>query len=537
MLAASADTFQNRPIPGVLPVKDEDWLPDLVGRSETVREHPKPPRNTLLRQARLRLLSPSGSGQQMSRQELAEAINAYLWTAHEIDGRLDETDIGKLERGEHRWPRAPRREAFRAVLGAAVDSELGFYPNRRTPAATTRPRLGPPEAAIGHDGTDLLPQEQRGVSGDEGDAVRRRSLLTNGSVAVADAVLSAPTRVLQALNVLIADGAGDLDTAVDSLDELVAHYSHTVCTLAPANVYDDLLSVRTHAGWLLSRAGRSVRRRSDIIVATGWLSNLLAVATSYMGDPAAAVVWCRDAERRSQEAGHPDLAGWAVLTKAMIAYYQGQARRSIALARQGQQVAPIGTVAHAKLAAQEMRAHAMHADADAMMGAKHRAAKAMAKLPSDVAKTGAFSIAQDEDPPYTATSLLLVNRFDQAVSATNRVIDTAYRPEVRSRGAQSSNYARTLLILGLAQAGLRRADEAANAGQAALDSAGVVWPTLVLAGRLDHVLTRDFPDAAETADYHARYVDAASRTLDGPPLAAPTRTLDERRRPQSRPDR
>src|SRR3712207_6761979 len=85
------------------------------------------PPNALLRQARIRRLSPSGSGRPMSRQELAEAVNAYLWATYRVVDRLDATDIGKLERGEHRWPRARRREAFRAVLGAASDTELGFY--------------------------------------------------------------------------------------------------------------------------------------------------------------------------------------------------------------------------------------------------------------------------------------------------------------------------------------------------------------------------------------------------------------------------
>src|SRR5438046_2006344 len=103
--------------------------------------------NDRLRQARLRRISPSGSGQPMSRQELAEAINAYLWNMHRIDERLDETDIGKLERGEHRWPRARRREAFRAVLGAGADAELGFYVIRglrSEPDATSEDRPSDP---------------------------------------------------------------------------------------------------------------------------------------------------------------------------------------------------------------------------------------------------------------------------------------------------------------------------------------------------------------------------------------------------------
>jgi len=73
----------------------------------------------------------------MSRQELADAVNAYL--AGKDGGRyrheatLDANHVGKLERGEHRWPNDVRREAFRHVLSAATDTELGFYIIRGVP--------------------------------------------------------------------------------------------------------------------------------------------------------------------------------------------------------------------------------------------------------------------------------------------------------------------------------------------------------------------------------------------------------------------
>jgi transcriptional regulator with XRE-family HTH domain len=74
----------------------------------------------------------------MSRQEVAEAVNEYLGTRHGLRSGLDETYIGKLERGEHRWPNVKYREAFREVLGVATDSALGFYIIRGQ--ATTPPR-------------------------------------------------------------------------------------------------------------------------------------------------------------------------------------------------------------------------------------------------------------------------------------------------------------------------------------------------------------------------------------------------------------
>ncbi|MFG1845246.1 transcriptional regulator [Micromonospora carbonacea] len=66
----------------------------------------------------------------MSRQEVAEAVNAYLWATYGTRTSLDANHVGKLERGEHRWPKPATREAFRAVLKASRDADLGFYITR-----------------------------------------------------------------------------------------------------------------------------------------------------------------------------------------------------------------------------------------------------------------------------------------------------------------------------------------------------------------------------------------------------------------------
>jgi hypothetical protein len=87
----------------------------------------RPGPNELLRAARLALRSPSGSGRPLSRQELADAVNAYL---HEHVGRrfaIAGHYIGNLERGQTRWPSAHYRTALRAVLDKATDAELGFF--------------------------------------------------------------------------------------------------------------------------------------------------------------------------------------------------------------------------------------------------------------------------------------------------------------------------------------------------------------------------------------------------------------------------
>ncbi|MGH3932729.1 MAG: XRE family transcriptional regulator, partial [Pseudonocardiaceae bacterium] len=89
--------------------------------------------NDLLRGARERTESPHASGDCLSREELADLVNAWLFEhtgsrRAEVDGNY----IGKLEQGRIHWPQNPnRRAALRAVLGAETDAELGLRRTRR----------------------------------------------------------------------------------------------------------------------------------------------------------------------------------------------------------------------------------------------------------------------------------------------------------------------------------------------------------------------------------------------------------------------
>ena len=318
-----------------------------------------------------------------------------------------------------------------------------------------------------------------------------------------------PSGAVEALQVAMTGDPAGPDIGADGLAELVFHYAHTLAVAPSAAVYGELLSVRSFAGTLL---GRSVpRQRPDLTVTAGWLSSLLAISAADLGDHPAAVVWCADTEQRGRDASYPELLGWAALTRALIAWYQGDPLASAAAARRGQADGQPGSVAHARLAAQEMRCRAMLGDGAGMADARHRAAAAMAQLSPQAPVTSVYSIPRAEDPPYTATSLLLAGRHAEAAEMTRRIIDTAYRPQARASWDQPTNFARTLLILALAAAGLGDLDQAAAAGTAALDCGRIVWPTMVLAGKLDQALARQFPRAAAAADFHARYLDAGTR--------------------------
>jgi hypothetical protein len=88
--------------------------------------------NGQLRAAREDTVSMDQSGECLSRRELAERVNAYIWDRYLVRVELDANYLGKLERGTIRWPGSMCREALREILGVSDDSELGFRRPRRS---------------------------------------------------------------------------------------------------------------------------------------------------------------------------------------------------------------------------------------------------------------------------------------------------------------------------------------------------------------------------------------------------------------------
>jgi hypothetical protein len=82
--------------------------------------------NDKFRDARERTKSPDHPDECLSRQEVADQANAWIWEHHGKKYDLNKNYVGKIEQGVIRWPDAVRRAAFRAILKVSKDSELGF---------------------------------------------------------------------------------------------------------------------------------------------------------------------------------------------------------------------------------------------------------------------------------------------------------------------------------------------------------------------------------------------------------------------------
>jgi hypothetical protein len=116
--------------------------------------------NEALRRARERTPSPSCPEECLSRQELAELVNAHVWEHHQIRVETDANYIGKLERARIGWPSAQYRQALRHLLAAPSDAALGLINRRRT--VVRLPEVGREQflrgAAVGVSGVLLRPR-------------------------------------------------------------------------------------------------------------------------------------------------------------------------------------------------------------------------------------------------------------------------------------------------------------------------------------------------------------------------------------------
>ncbi|MFY1700715.1 hypothetical protein ACN28G_03025 [Micromonospora sp. WMMA1923] len=86
----------------------------------------------------------------MSRQELADAVNAYAFAHAGCRVAVGARYVGKLERGDHRWPVEPYRTALRQVLGKASNADLGFFIIRRHRGDLESHSVPPAEVAPAH---------------------------------------------------------------------------------------------------------------------------------------------------------------------------------------------------------------------------------------------------------------------------------------------------------------------------------------------------------------------------------------------------
>jgi hypothetical protein len=406
-----------------------------------VGEPQKPPRNTLLSQARRRLFSPSGSGRPMSRQELAEAVNAYLWRTYKIDERLDETDIGKLERGENRWPGAQRRDAFRAVLHAATDAELGFYIIRgqqAEPAAKARERSSAPSADFTNGEFVSVPVQA--ANGVIAYLIARRESLA--ALARAIPALAFPEYLAASAAPVAARLTDVADLLVPSASALesrpaepssFATVTRLLASQRQAVAPDALLSlVEAHRDSLmmLFRKAGSDPVRGDIGALLGETSVVASRLWSAMGNRSLAIANCAFARQLADKLNNPVLGATARIFEsnlhseaATLIGTEGDILLGLRMLEEAATVDRLlSPAARARIAAEQAQAYAVLKLRRECQEALDRARTAVDEI-DDTDRTGLFS---DWNPSrllvYEGTCWLFLGDGEKAVGALNQAV-------------------------------------------------------------------------------------------------------------------
>jgi transcriptional regulator with XRE-family HTH domain len=172
--------------------------------------------------------------------------------------------------------------------------------------------------------------------------------------------------------------------ALAGVERAVARLRQAACATPPRELIPAVRVQLRYVGRLLE--GRlTLGRHRRLLVAAGWLSLLLARLHFDAGDREAAEPGGDTALRLARQAGHAELAAWAVEALVSWALVDGRSRDALDLARAGQDLAPPASAAAVQLALDEAQAWASLGDRDQAAGARRLAALTSAMLPKAAA--------------------------------------------------------------------------------------------------------------------------------------------------------
>lgn len=325
--------------------------------------------NELLRRRREAVLSPSGSGRGLSRAELADAVNDYVWNTTGGRISLNADTISRYERGMISWPRADYRDGLRAVLGVRTDAELGFRATPRGRAAAALARVVETDPAVVGPGERELLEMMRVVEAGsaDGDPViwPAGDIGETSSEVMAAAVLTAAHQTwthLQATSVALNP------MGIRSMHDQIRTLARSYGEVSPGAMLVEAARTRD-AAYQMLEGTKSPAQQVDLYVAAGMSCALLANASFDLDQPRAALAQTQAVGRYADMAGHAGLRAWAIGYGALLAYWDDRASDAINIIEGALASAPAG-VATARI--QLIRARAW-----ALVGEKEKVATAI----------------------------------------------------------------------------------------------------------------------------------------------------------------
>jgi hypothetical protein len=238
----------------------------------------------------------------MTRAELADIVARHVWEHHGIEAPIDGKYLGRLERGEVRWPNVRYRQALREILGASSDAALGFH-------CTNAERMA----------KELAP-------------VNRRSFL--GVAAYGGVVIAGGDRAWGRKDAAEVEPADDVDlaSAFEQLERGDATLGGGALLVEAVNLYDRV-TARRNAGSLPWQEDRTLSRlQGDLGAWAGWLAydaGDLGRARSFLADT---IVHARTSDQ-------PDIEVRAMSYLCLLLSRTGRHRDALHCAEAGQRIA------------------------------------------------------------------------------------------------------------------------------------------------------------------------------------------------------
>ena len=268
-------------------------------------------RNQLLRAARERTPSRQVPGEWLSRREVAEAVNMWIYENTKKTTTLDANYLAKLERGVVRWPSARYRAGLRAVLGVATDAELGFYPPRRSGTTVTKAL----DTTLGAGGGLLAANRAGPNSADTAMPVSVSRQLE----AVEVALVSAADESARLLAWTEASNIGDL--TLEQMHSEVRWIARSYLKVPTLPLFARARAIRDQAFALLDGHQRPDQSH-HLYAAAGWALTLLAWISTDLGRPDAANTHARAAWLCADNADHHGLRAWIRATQHTAAFWE-----------------------------------------------------------------------------------------------------------------------------------------------------------------------------------------------------------------------
>ncbi|TDD50113.1 hypothetical protein [Saccharopolyspora elongata] len=343
--------------------------------------------NDALRAARESVESPSSPGQPLTREELAEAVNAQVFRSTGKVTAIDANHIGKWERGVIRWPAAHYRAAIRAVLDVATDADLGF---------------------------------RRGGSGCTTEDVDRKTFLRSTLGLGAGAALARATPAVAAL----AGGQDDLVSAVAGPTQDYRRMESSVSSQYLAPAAEGHLRLAKQVVHEKVRSSKGFSTLSEIAGLAAWLA-------ADRGDSATARARYKESIRYAESSRNSLLVSYMTASLGHYAVEMGDPRQGLHLLDRAAQYQDGHTPAAARAWLASLRAVAFGAMGDRAqtLDALRTAQRNTDRQTSDAQWPWVFAFTSAKAARYQSTALAALGDYSGSRAAYTAAIPTITAPK------------------------------------------------------------------------------------------------------------